>query len=308
MRGLLIVNPNATTTDARVRDVLVHALHDEVDLRVVTTDHPGHARELGEQALRQRLDVVITLGGDGTINEAVNGMLVDGPGDHVPALATVPGGSANVLARATGLPRNPVEATGVLLAGLHDQRWRTVGLGRADGRWFTMNAGIGLDAEIIAAMEAQREAGRAASPARYLATTLRQYFLRTDRRDPAVTLTLPDGTEIDHVFVCIVTNAAPWTFFGELPVNPTPRSSFDDALDVFAVRDLRVLPSLRWTRRLLMGSTAGSTKRGLYVGHDLPAIRLSATRAMQVQVDGESLGLRTELRLEHVPDALRIIV
>lgn len=306
MRGLLVVNPNATTTNERVRDVLVHALASEVDLETVVTTHPGHARELGERATRQGLDVVITLGGDGTINEAVNGMLVDGPGDRVPALATVPGGSANVLARGVGLPRDPVEATGVLLHGLADWRVRTISLGRADDRWFTMNAGMGLDAEIIAAMEAQRAAGKKATPTRYLLTTLRAYFAGTDRKEPAITLTRPGDDDVDHVFVCIVVNAAPWTFLGDLAVNPCPSASFDDDLDVFAVRDLRVLPSLRWTRRLLMASEAGSAN-GLFVGHDIPELTLRASRPMPVQIDGEGLGERESLQLIGVPNALRII-
>ena len=166
MRGLLVVNPNATTTNERVRDVIVSALRATVDLEMVTTTHQGHARELGEQALRAGLDVVITLGGDGTINEVVNGMLVDGPGPHVPALATVPGGSANVLARSAGLPRDPVEATGVLLGGLHDRRYRAVRLGRGDDQWFTMRVGRGVGAEMIVALESQRASGEKATAAR----------------------------------------------------------------------------------------------------------------------------------------------
>lgn len=306
MRGLLVVNPNATTTNERVRDVLVHALASEVDLEVVVTTHKGHARELGERATRDGLDVVITLGGDGTINETVNGMLVDGPNDRVPALATVPGGSANVLARGVGLPRDPVEATGVLLHGLADWRVRTIGLGTANDRWFTMNAGMGLDAEIITAMEAQRSDGKAATPTRYLMTTLRAYFAGTDRKEPAITLVRPGEDDLDHVFVCIVVNAAPWTFLGDLPVNPCPLASFDDDLDVFAVRDLRVLPSLRWTRRLLMASKAGSAK-GLFVGHDIAEFTLRAIRPTPVQLDGEGLGELEELHLRSVPNALRII-
>ena len=307
MRGLLVVNPRATTTTERVRDVIVAALHTEVDLEVVVTTHAGHAQELGEQARHDGLDVVITLGGDGTINEAVNGMLADGPGPDVPALATVPGGSANVLARAAGLPKDPVEATGVLLGGLHDRRFRTIGLGRANDRWFTMNAGMGLDAEIISAMESQRAAGKKASPTRYLATTLNEYFRRTDRRNPAITLRRPDGSGVDHVFVCIVQNAAPWTFLGDLPVNPNPEATFDDGLAVFAIRDLRVVPSLRVTRSLIWG-TPEVERKGLFVARDLASVELTADPAIAVQIDGEGVGPQHTLRLESVPRALRLVV
>lgn len=302
-----MVNPHATTTNDRVRDVIVAALRAQVDFEMVTTTHQGHARELGERALRDGLDVVITLGGDGTINEVVNGMLCDGPGPGVPALATVPGGSANVLARSAGLPRDPVEATGVLLGGLHDRRYRTISLGRADDRWFTMNVGMGLDAEIIAAMEGQRAAGKKASPTRYLATTLREYFGKTDRKNATITIQRPGADDIDHVFLCIVQNSAPWTFFGELPVNPNPGANFDEDLAAFAIRDLRVLPSLVWTRRLVWGS-AEVQRKGLFVGRDIPELTLRASRPMAVQIDGEAMGLQDRIRIVSVPRALRMIV
>lgn len=302
-----MVNPNATTTNDRVKDVIVSALRAEVDFEMVVTTHPGHAKELGEQALRAHLDVVITLGGDGTINEVVNGLLTDGPGPQVPALATVPGGSANVLARSAGLPRDPVEATGVLLGGLHDRRWRTISLGRANGRWFTINAGMGLDAEIISAMEDQRAAGKKASPTRYLATTLREYFARTDRKNPTITLERPGHDDIDHVFLGIVQNAAPWTFFGELPVNPIPEASFDAGLAVFAIRNLGVLPSLLWTQRLVWGS-GEVDRKGLFVAPDVPELTLRAARPTAVQIDGEGIGPQDSLHLVSVPKALRLVV
>ena len=104
MRGLLVVNPRATTTSARVTDVIVNALSHELDLQVTMTTHRGHGFELGRAARAQGLDIVITLGGDGVVNEVVNGMLEEGIGETVPILATVPGGSGNVFARALGIP------------------------------------------------------------------------------------------------------------------------------------------------------------------------------------------------------------
>ena len=159
MRGLLVVNPRATTTSARVTDVIVNALSHELDLQVTMTTHRGHGFELGRAARTQGLDIVITLGGDGVVNEVVNGMLEEGVGDNVPILATVPGGSGNVFARALGIPVDAVEATGEIMEAIRANRTRTIGLGRVNGRWFTSNAGVGLDAEIITAMEEQRSAG-----------------------------------------------------------------------------------------------------------------------------------------------------
>ena len=108
MRALLVVNPKATATTARARDVLAHALASETKLDVVHTKARGHARELARQAAVDGLDLVVALGGDGTVNEVVNGLLTDGPGPGVPALAVVPGGSTNVFAGALGLPESPV--------------------------------------------------------------------------------------------------------------------------------------------------------------------------------------------------------
>jgi len=173
MRGLLIANPNATTTDATTRDVLVSAIRSVVTLEAVTTSHRGHAAELAARAAVDGTELVVVLGGDGTVHEVVNGLLDAAvPGRPLPALATIPGGSANVFARATGVPNNPVEATGAILSAVRMRRFALIGLGRANGRWFTCNAGIGLDADVIAAMERQRSAGKRATPARYVATAV----------------------------------------------------------------------------------------------------------------------------------------
>jgi diacylglycerol kinase family enzyme len=94
-------------------------------------------------------DVVVALGGDGTVNEVVNGLLTDGPKADLPALAVVPGGSTNVFARALGLPTHPFDATGAILEALRAGRTRRIGLGLADDRYFTFNAGLGFDADVV---------------------------------------------------------------------------------------------------------------------------------------------------------------
>lgn len=133
MRALLVVNPAATTTSARTRDVLIHALASEMKLEAVTTEYRGHARDLGRRAAdSDDIDLVVALGGDGTVNEVVNGLLHRGPDvDGLPKLAVVPGGSTNVFARALGLPNDAVEATGAILDALENRTERTVGLGLA---------------------------------------------------------------------------------------------------------------------------------------------------------------------------------
>ncbi len=306
MRGLLIANPNATTTDARILDVLVSAIRSVVDLRTVTTTHRGHAGELAQRAAVDGTEVLITLGGDGTVHEVVNGLLTAG-GTDLPALATIPGGSANVFARASGLPNEPVAATGALLGALRRRRFTSIGLGRVNGLWFTSNAGLGLDAEVIAAMERQRSAGRAATPTRYVATALREYFTTTDRRHPALTVLPETAPPVDHTFLAIVQNCAPWTYMGTLPVNACPQASFQTGLDVFAIRDMRVVPSLRVTGRILRSSTADARTKSMYLAHDLPSFTIVADREVALQVDGEGLGMTRHATFVSVPDALRIV-
>jgi diacylglycerol kinase family enzyme len=313
MRGLLVINPRATTTSARVTDVLVHAFADELDLHVTMTTHRGHARKLGEQARIDGVDLVITLGGDGVIHEVVNGMLQDGPGSDVPMLATIPGGSGNVFARALGLPLDAVEASGQILDGLREGRSRTVGLGRVridevQDAWFVVNAGLGIDAEIIDAMERHRKQGRQASPTRYLTTALRQYFQRTNRKHAALTVTRPGQPALDHVHLTIVQNTAPWTFFGPWPIDPCPLADFDTGLDLFALRKLSLFPALRTARRMIMSSAAGSSGSSIVVWHDQADFTVQADPATPMQIDGESLGPVRIARFTAVPCALRAIV
>jgi diacylglycerol kinase family enzyme len=212
------------------------------------------------------MDVVVTLGGDGVVNEVTNGLLKDGIGPDVPMLAPVPGGSANVFARSLGIPNDAVEATGVLLESLRDGCSREIGLGQANGRWFLANAGIGIDAEIIAAMEDHRAAGRSATPLRYLTTTLASYLRHTDRRHPALTLSrvADHGGEerIEGVFLAFVQNTSPWTYLGTIPVTPCPEASFDTGLDLFALTRLHVPAAAVAATRMLRGGGQGRAARG----------------------------------------------
>src|SRR6058998_3785027 len=125
MRALLVVNPKATATSARVRDVLARALGSDLKVDLAETERRGHAIELGHRASVEGYDLVVTLGGDGTVNEVINGILRDSmPRTDQPALAVIPGGSTNVFHRALGIPRDPVEATGSLLDALKGDRSR----------------------------------------------------------------------------------------------------------------------------------------------------------------------------------------
>src|SRR3954471_16633817 len=213
MRALLVVNPKATTASARGRDVLARALGSDLKLDVVETQRRNHAIHLGEQAVDEAYDLVVVLGGDGTVNEVINGILRDGPGPDRPALAVVPGGSTNVFHRALDVPRDPVEATGALLDALREGRSRRIGVGRANDRYFTFTARVGLDADAVRMVEQARAKGKAATPTRYAVAALRPFFRATARRHPALTLERPGEEPLTGLYLGIAANTAPWTFF-----------------------------------------------------------------------------------------------
>jgi diacylglycerol kinase family enzyme len=197
MRGLLVVNPVATTTTERVRDVLASALAADLALDTVVTKGRGHGVELGARAVELGIDVVIALGGDGTVNEIVNGMLQNGPVVDGPAFAVVPGGSTNVFVRALGYSASPVEATGELLDALREGRSRRISLGRAtyggEQRWFTFCFGVGLDARVVARVEAKRSGGRRNTPGLFLRAAAAELARGADRGDPAIDLETTDA-------------------------------------------------------------------------------------------------------------------
>lgn len=312
MRALLVVNPNATTTTARVRDVLVRALASQVDLRVAYTEERGHAAQLAREATQTRMDLIVTLGGDGTVNEVVNGMLTSdhGPAEgraaQRPALACVPGGSTNVFARAVGLPRDWTEGTGVILEALREGRTRTIGVGRADDRFFTFCCGFGIDAEVVRRVEQARTRGATSSAALYLRATVAQYAVGAERRLPAITLSRAGEPDETALSTAMVQNTAPWTYLGDRPINCSPNASFDAGLDVMALRHLRPHSTLRTVAQMLAGRSNPHGKQILRL-HDLPGLTLSAARPTAFQVDGDYLGERDKLELASIPAALRVV-
>ncbi len=327
MRALVVVNPAATSTTVKMRDVLVGALASELKVDVAETTHRGHGRELGARAAADGFELVVTLGGDGTVNEVVNGLLENGPGPQVPTLAVVPGGSTNVFSRALGRSRDPVEATAEILGSLRAGRTRTVSMGTVsatgtgaaphDGatppepdwtppRWFVFAAGLGFDAEVIARVEAQRARGRRSTGALYVREATSAFFLGRERRRPSITLHIPGEPAVERLFLCLVSNVSPWTYLGERPVNPSPEASFDGGLDVFALGRTNAVGMLRTLQQALT-SRPQLRGRGLHRRHDLAELALTAVRPQGWQVDGDHLGSATGLRLRSVPDALRVV-
>ncbi|MDI2028813.1 diacylglycerol kinase family lipid kinase [Saccharopolyspora sp. TS4A08] len=308
MRAVLVVNPQATSTTASGRDVLAAALASVLKLDVVETRHFGHAAEAARDAVRDGADLVIAHGGDGTVNEVVNGMFeVAEPGDpSMPTLGVVPGGSANVFGRALGLPKDPVDATHHLMRALADRSTRQVGLGKADERWFTFNAGIGWDAEVVAEMERQRSRGREATPALYARIALSCYF-RMARGEPKLTLQIGDDEPSDLLHSVFVSNTDPWTYLGSTPVRMSPETSFDNGLGVFALTKTSVYPVLRHVAEMLRGRGKPHGRNSIQAA-DVPHLRVACTEPLRLQVDGDCLGERSVVEFSSVPNALRVAV
>jgi diacylglycerol kinase family enzyme len=305
MRALLVVNPKATATTPGMRDVLTHALSSEIKLDVVQTQARGHATSLARQAVDDGLDVVVALGGDGTVNEVVNGLMAQGPRSGLPALAVVPGGNANVFARALGLPGTAVEAAGHLLGALRSGSRRTIGLGTADDRWFTFCAGLGLDAEVVRRVERSRAVGRKATPGLFVRQGVQHFFRGAQRREPAMTVTAGDSAA-QRIGLALVCNTTPWTYLGARPVQPCPDASFDSGLDLFALRRLGTASTLRHLRQILVTDPRPRGRHVLNL-HDAPEFVVRADRPLAFQVDGDDLGDRSEVFFRSVPRALDVV-
>jgi diacylglycerol kinase family enzyme len=319
--ALLIVNPHATATTPLRRDVITHALASQMELEVAETRYRGHAGTLARKAASDGFQLILTLGGDGTVNEAVNGLRHGLKPGTDPAFAPVPGGNANVFCRALGLPGDPVDATGRILEALRTGRDRRIGLGCASpghtspgappgaslDRYFTFNAGMGLDAETVRVIEGMREHGRTLTPGLYLRTALRQFYRVTDRRHPRLTLERHGQSPLGQLFLGIISNTSPWTYLGRRPVNPSPGASFDTGLDIFALRRMRTMSTLNALRQMF--TQDGGPPRGRYVVslHDQPAFTLRSDEPVALQVDGEYVGEHESVTFRAVPNALRVI-
>ena len=323
-RGLLIMNPKATTSSEGTLEVLVGALSSELELRHEHTRYRGHAADLAEQAAVDGVDVVIAFGGDGTVNEAVTGLMAHGKGpEDRPGLAIVPGGSTNVFARALGLPNHAVEATGALLrllrrggaasgsaTGLGQTRLVSLGASRsddeADERYFTFSASLGFDAAVVGEVERLRARGKKSTHSLYVRSALREYARYSEKRNAPITAKLADGSSLPDLFMASLANTSPWTYLGHRPIVPTPEAGFETDLDLFGLTSLATVPLWQAVGRLIAGSPKLANSRSTLVRHDLPGLTLLARRPIPFQVDGDYLGPRERVTFRSVPAALRV--
>ena len=211
-RMLIIVNPYATTVSDRLKNLVVYALRGRYEVDAIDTEARDHATELCREAAREGYDVVLAFGGDGTVNEAANGLA----GSETP-LSCLPGGRTNVYCRMLGIPTDVVDATEHLLRLADDWHPRRVDLGYVNERAFLFSAGVGLDASVVEQVDSHPRLKARLGEWYYtwkgIQTFNRRYLLRPPRLEAKL------GDERVGGVTAIVQNAAPYTFFGERPVH-----------------------------------------------------------------------------------------
>jgi diacylglycerol kinase family enzyme len=296
MRVLLLVNSSASSVTPRGKVVIQKALSADHDVTVAETNRRNHASRLAQGAARDGYDVVVALGGDGTLNEAANGLA----GTDT-ALAALPGGSTNVFARTIGLPNDPIEATGVLLEGLAADKVEDVGLGNVNGRYFLFHVGIGFDAAVVEQVERRAQLKRWAGHPLFVFSAFTTWFRHYDKDEPRFEVA---GTP---AYFTIVLNTNPYTYLGNRPLDLVPEATLDRGLASITFRDLRFVPLIRAVGAALAGSDI-RRQRSLDVRTDLTDLLVTADRPFPYQVDGDYLGDVTRLEFRHEPAALRLVL
>jgi diacylglycerol kinase family enzyme len=302
-RALLVVNPYATTVSARRRDVVVSALASRYELEAVETRARGDATAISAEAAEGDFDVVIAFGGDGTVNEVANGLA----GTATP-LIPLPGGSANVYCKLLGIPAEIVDATAHVL-GLAD-RWqpRAVDLGLVAGRHYTFSAGIGIDASVVARVDARPDLKRRFGANFFLAGALWTFGRHYLRRPPRMLVAVEDRSFTG--VTTVVQNAEHYTYFNAHAIDLADGATLDSgtlAGIVLLRGSLLDLPSL--TARAVSGTGRVGRHRRVASFSTATAVSVSSSdgRALPLQIDGDYIGEFAEARFTISPGALQVI-
>jgi diacylglycerol kinase family enzyme len=281
--------------------VIQKALSADHDVTHVQTSRRGHATRLAMQAAHDGIDVVAVLGGDGTLNEAANGLA-----GSATALAALPGGSTNVFARILGLPDDPIDAAGVLLDALDRRSIERIGLGSVDGRYFLFHCGVGFDAAVVEQVERRGQWKRWAGHPLFVYAAADTWLRRVDRRVAPIRVLSPAGEELARGFLTVVLNANPYTYLGSRPIDLVPEATLDRPLAVVTLKRLQ-LDSLVSVMTRALGRGDVSKLRAVDVRHDVEQLTIEAEPAVPYQVDGDHLGKATHLELEWHPDAMSLV-
>ncbi len=300
---MLLVNSSASSVTARGRVVIQKALSADHEITLAETSRRGHATRLAQGAAADGVDVVVVLGGDGTLNEAANGLA----GTDT-AMAALPGGSTNVFARTIGLPNDPIEATGDLLEALARRSIERVGLGSVNGRYFLFHVGLGFDAATVEQVE------RRSTFKRYLGHPLFAYGAVTawyhyyDHDEPRFALAYPDGHAVESAFT-VVQNTNPYTYVGNRPFDVAPEATLERGLVVMAMREMTFTKLMRLVGAALARGS-GQVGRLPFLDYrtDVTALAVTGHGPFPYQVDGDYLGDTAELAFTHEPAILDLVL
>ncbi len=302
-RMLIIVNPYATTVSDRLRHLVVYALQGRFEVDAVDTEARGHATELCREAAHEGYDVVVAFGGDGTVNEAANGLL----GSPTP-LCCLPGGSANVFGKLLGIPGDVVDATEHLLAMADDWQPRKVDLGVVNGRCFTFASGLGLDASVVERVDANPRM-KARLGAYFYTWVAVSTFMRRYLRSPPRLEVHAGGETLDGV-TAIVQNGSTFTYFQNRPIVVADGAALDSgalAGGVLHAATLLSMPSIAWRAFSPRARVADHRRVSSLAEFHEMTVTSADGRPLPLQVDGDYLGEVAEARYSIMPGALNVV-
>jgi diacylglycerol kinase family enzyme len=302
MRVLLLVNATASSVTARKRVMIRKLLAADHEVEVAETSRRGHAARLARAAANDGFDVVVVLAGDGTLNEAADGLLRTST-----ALAPLPGGSTNVYARTLGFPNDAIDATNELLRSLARESTKRIGVGRANRRPFLFNTGIGFDAAVIRRVERYGELKRYVSHPLHIAAAF-DVFFRGDAKNTRAQIELDTGEIIDGVRFAVISKTTPYTFLGRLPVTVAPEAGNDRALALTAFRSIDAVTLLGGGLSALRTSRFLGRRKWVDRRQDLRRLVIRGAEPFPYQVDGDDAGDTDHLDIEFEPDALTVVV
>ena len=302
-RMLVIANPYATTVSARLKSLVVYALQGRYDVDAVDTEGRGHATELCRTAAAEGYDVVVAFGGDGTVNEAANGLA-----GTATALTPLPGGATNVYCRMLGIPTDVVDATEHLLGLADVWRPRAVDLARVNDRWFTFSAGAGLDATVVERVDSHPRLKARFGPWYYaeaaVSTFMRSYVVNP----PRVVATA--GGRVTRGVSVFVQNGQPYTYFRRRPIHLSAGAALDSgdlSGAVLTRANALDVPTIAY-RLLSHHATVGKHRRvRAFDGLDGLRVRSFDERPVPVQVDGDFIGHHEEAVFSVLPGGLRVL-
>lgn len=309
MHAVLIENPKAGNVSPGSLRVAERALEATFELERVTTNARGHAAALAREAVEAGAKTVIAFGGDGTVNEVVNGLLHSADSTEV-VLAVLPGGTTNVLARNLGFPNELVEATAHLLEIVErgDPKRLTAGRITAESehghleRDFAFAAGLVLDAEIVKRVDASKRRHRS-NDGVFLYHGLRSFFRMRGRELPDLIVDTPDGPQ--GAFWACMSLADQFTYFRTRAIRVSPRTERANGLDLLASNQVRFWRTLRWLQQTLTSGKHVKHRDAIHLT-DQSQVVIRSRRPVPLQTDGEYLGEVTELRAIPLHDALPV--